>query len=105
MVLPKSAAKSPRTPTRPSPRCRGRGRRSASGGASGSVQPQRLNLEISCDDEAPPPSTLTHSTDATNAGVATTPRTTRRIEERDNQSLFQLANVPSPIQQRDHVKE
>lgn len=67
------------------------------------MQPQRLNLEISNEDPPPPLSTLTRSHD-----VATTPRSrclARRIEERDNVSLFQLANIPSPVQQRNHNQE
>jgi len=96
-MSPKKAAAAARTPTRSSPRLR-RDRDS-------SLQSQQLNLEICVAVAHTPPSTFTQSQGAGTNDINATPRTRRRINERSNITLFQLSNVPSPLQQRDHHAE
>ena len=100
-MSPKAASTAtPRTPTRRSPR-----RRGGTNVSSRRIQPQRLELDTAV--QHTPPSTLTRSTNTndTNTNDAQLTPRSRRINDRSNLSLFQLANVPSPLQQRDHNTE
>jgi len=97
MALP-SGLKTPRR----SPR--NKGRANSVGNTRRGIQPHRLQLDNAVNRS--PPSNLTRSSTSTltNETAQLTPRS-RHVSNRSNLNLFQLANVPSPLQQRNHNEE